>query len=93
MSSPAAADMSIQAGLGAEVIPLSRLHGAAVVCLVGIGKPEVRSCCCCCCCRRPLHHLGMPWYGSSAWAVQRLHRCGCCRQLHGRAVDTMGGAL
>lgn len=57
MSSSAAADMSIQAGLGAEVIPLSRLHGAAVVCLVGIGKPEVscRRCCCCphapCACR------------------------------------------
>ncbi|KAI7843434.1 hypothetical protein COHA_002912 [Chlorella ohadii] len=33
-------DMSIQTGLSAEVIPLSRLHGAAVVCLVGIGKPE-----------------------------------------------------
>jgi hypothetical protein len=33
--------MSIQAGLG-ESLPLSRLHGAAVVCLVGIGKPEVR---------------------------------------------------
>lgn len=32
--------MSIQTGLSAEVIPLSRLHGAAVVCLVGIGKPE-----------------------------------------------------
>lgn len=41
----AAADMSIQTGLGAEVIPLSRLHGAAVVCLVGIGKPEVGMLC------------------------------------------------
>lgn len=35
-------DMSIQAGLGPDVIPLSRLDHAAVVCLVGIGKPEVR---------------------------------------------------
>ncbi|KAI3434976.1 hypothetical protein D9Q98_003028 [Chlorella vulgaris] len=32
-------DMSIQSGLG-DTLPLSRLDGAAVVCLVGIGKPE-----------------------------------------------------
>ncbi|EFN57145.1 hypothetical protein CHLNCDRAFT_57362 [Chlorella variabilis] len=32
-------DMSIQSGLG-ECLPLSRLTQAAVICLVGIGKPE-----------------------------------------------------
>ena len=31
--------MSIQSGLG-DLIPLSRLHNAAVICLLGIGKPE-----------------------------------------------------
>lgn len=33
--------MSLRAGLG-ETLPLSRLDKAAVICLVGIGKPEVR---------------------------------------------------
>ena len=43
--------MSIQSGLG-DLIPLSRLHNAAVICLLGIGKPEAsmllgsRLCCC-----------------------------------------------
>lgn len=32
-------DMSVQTGLG-DVLPLSRLDKAAVICLVGIGKPE-----------------------------------------------------
>ncbi|PSC77006.1 dolichol-phosphate mannosyltransferase subunit 1 [Micractinium conductrix] len=32
-------DMSLRAGLG-ETLPLSRLDKAAVICLVGIGKPE-----------------------------------------------------
>ncbi|KAL4425261.1 hypothetical protein ABPG75_009277 [Micractinium tetrahymenae] len=32
-------DMSVRTGLG-DVLPLSRLEGAAVICLVGIGKPE-----------------------------------------------------
>lgn len=32
--------MSVRTGLG-DVLPLSRLDKAAVICLVGIGKPEV----------------------------------------------------
>ncbi len=35
-------DQSVSAGMG-EPVPLSALHGAAVVCLVGIGHPQVRA--------------------------------------------------